>query len=64
MKLLYSSVVVFQCYKANTNASECYLVVHILGQRKSVGLQEEVVVYTLHVCLVSESVYVNVYLST
>lgn len=60
MKLLYSLVVAFQCYKANISASECYLVVHILGQRKSVGLQEEVVAYTFHVLLVSESIDVPV----
>lgn len=50
----------FQCYKANTSASECCLVVHIFGQRKSVGLQEDLVVYAPHVCLVSESKYVHV----
>lgn len=50
----------FQCHKANTSASGCYLVVHILGWRKSVGLQEKVVVCTVHVCLVSESIYVRV----
>lgn len=60
VKLLHSSVVMFQCYKANTSARECYSVVHVLGQRKSVELQEEVVVYTFHVCLVSESIYVHV----
>lgn len=59
MKLVDSSVVL-QCYKANTSAFECYLAVRMLCQRKSVGLQEEVVVYTLHVCLVSESIYVHV----
>lgn len=58
MKLLHSSVVVFQCSKANTSASERYLVVPICGHRKSVGLQE-VLVHTLGVCLVSESIYVH-----
>lgn len=59
MKLLHSSVVVFQCSKANTSVSKCYPVVPICDHRKSFGLQE-VLVYTLGVCLVSESIYVHV----
>lgn len=59
MKLLHSSVVVFQCSKANTSARERYPMVPIRDHRKSVGLQE-VLMHTLGVCLVSESIYVHV----
>lgn len=59
VRFLHSSVVVFRCSKANTSASECFPVAPICGHRKSIGLQE-VLVYALGVCLVSEGIYVHV----